>query len=396
MPSQGRLKTSSTEQLNEAVIINELERRYYLYVVGGDYEKLFYVFESAGKNEEGQSFEQMTRVKLDVEVPEADRKYQTEKNSADPVYKHMLDYMLKQRIHNKLERDSVLETCQELATLKPIWQGFCSNTTFGPDLFDFIDEHTWLKGRLTTISKSPQFIKMLNLSPSKSLQDNLETIGYPLFIWLLPRVCGESIYEHLHPSIRPVFSRLRHYSRFLSGALGTLAVNGNVKNEEKWIIYMLGAISMVPNAILINTINTELCNLIEQQKKAVAGTPDEEQKLKVLSNFEFSGEILRDVLSMDEFIKPQLLEELELKHFDPSPYILGFSEETSHISTIYFQARAYAIYRQLYRTGRIHAKETAVFLKKYKINKRILFMLNETDFTDVQAHVDLHKKLLGD
>lgn len=395
MPLQGTLTNHDDALFNEALIVSELERRYYLYLVGGEYEKLFYAFEPSDGDEDEHAFQKMTRIKLDVEVPEAQRKGQGRQNCADPVYKNMLDYMLKQRINVKIERDDFIHSCQEVDILKTIWQGFGKTTLFEPEIFSVVNQQDWLVARFEKVIENKQFVRQFNLDPTKDLEANLKIIGYPLFILLLPRLCGDVIYERMHPILRPLFSKIRSFSRCVSGAIGTLALSESIQRQNKWMVYMLGAISMFPSVMLINAINEELNHLITQQKESIRGTPEESVKMNVLDHFEFSGDFLMDILRLDEVIKPHLLEELELKHFDPSPYILGYAEDDANISTIFFKSRAYALYRQLYRTGRIHTHETAIFLKKHKITKRTLHALNELDFTDIQVHLELHKKLLG-
>ncbi len=73
---------------------------------------------------------------------------------------------------------------------------------------------------------------------------------------------------------------------------------------------------------------------------------------------------------------------------------MGYSQN-EHVANIFFQARAYAMYRNLFKTGRIHPHETAIFLKRNKINKQLLHKLNEMDLSKLQTHIALHHKLLA-
>ncbi len=396
MPQHGVGNRQVQERYDEALIVSELERRYFLYVVGGEYEKMFYTFdESNDENSKGQLFQRMTRIKLEVEVTEAERKRQSQRAFGDPDYKSMLDYMLKHRINTKIESDSFLHSCREVTTLKPIWQEFGNQTLFDDKVFSLLEEYPWLSEKIDSALRDPQLISLLNLDPKQALANKLKTIGYPLFIWMLPRFCGDLIFERLHPSLRNIFIRMRKFSRFVSGAIGTLAMTESIDRKNKWMIYMLGVINVLPAIMLINLINTEMLKLIAQQRKSLDNLPNPDAKLQVLNNYDFSGDNMRELLSLEEFIKPHLLESLELKHFDPCPYLLGYAGDDANISTMFFQARAYALYRQLYKTGRIHTHETAVLLKKHNINKATLHKLNAADLMSVESHIVLHKKLLS-
>jgi len=66
-----------------ALIINELDRRHYLYLIGGEYEKLFYTF-----SEDSEGKTQMERIRLDIEVSEAERQSVTLKKGAEAEYQN--------------------------------------------------------------------------------------------------------------------------------------------------------------------------------------------------------------------------------------------------------------------------------------------------------------------
>lgn len=394
MAQQG--KSLKEERYDEALIISELERRYFLYVVGGEYEKMFYTFdETGGEDAQGKLFQRMTRIKLEVEVSQAERKRQSQRSFGDPDYKSMLDYMLKHRINAKIESDEFIHSCREVTTLKPIWQEFGNQTLFDDNVFTLLETYPWLKEKIDSALSNPPLANLLNLTPSEDITSKLQALGYPLFIWMLPRFCGDLIFDRLHPSLRDVFIRMRKSSRFVSGAIGTLAMTESIDRKNKWMIYMLGVINVLPTIMLINLINEEMLKLIAQQKKSLGNLPNPEAKQQVLDNYEFSGDDMRELLSLEEFIKPHLLESLELKHFDPSPYLLGYAEDDANISAMFFQARAYALYRQLFKTGRIHTHETAILLKKHRIDKAILHKLNDANFMSVESHILLHRKLLS-
>lgn len=385
------------EFYNEALIISELERRYYLYLIGGEYEKMFYTFDgddTPGSNTQHQ--QNMSRIRLEVEVTEAERKRQSSHSWSDPEYKTMLDYMLKHRINAKLERDDFIDSCHEVSDLKPIWQAFGEKSVFDESIFELVEQHDWLVEQIWHFISRKQFVHQLNLKPEEDLRTNLKIMGYPLFIWLLPRWCGEIIYQRMHKSLRPMVNRMRQFSRFVSGAIAMLALDENISKKDKWMIYLLGIIGVLPNILIINIIDQETQNLLLQQRMSLKNQENSAAKLQVLEQYKFAGDATRDILTMDEIIKPHILENLELKHFDPLPYVLGYSIEEEKISRLFFQARAYALYRQLYKTGRIHSRETAIFLKKYSISKSLLKQLNESDLLALTTHINLHKRMLGD
>lgn len=379
---------------NEALILDELERRFYLYLIGGDYEKLFYTFEEDDQDNSDDTMRGMSRIRLEVEVTESERRNQSQESCADPEYKGMLDYMLKHRINAALEKEDLLGTSQEISDIIGFMRAFGSHTVFTDEILHAVQETSWLKEQIERFLAKDQILDMLQLTVGNNLAENLKVLGYPLFTWLLPRWCGEVMYKRIHPSLRATFNRMRQYSRFISGAIATLAVRQNISKKDKWMLYMLSAINMIPIILLLNIVNDELLKLLEQQKHGLSDAKQSDPKLNVLETFTFAGDGLRDIFSLDEILKPHILESIGFTHFDPLPYLLGY-QENEQVAAIFFQARAYALYRQLFKTGRIHPHETAVFLKKYKINKPLLALLNEADLTALSTHIKLHNQLLG-
>jgi hypothetical protein len=375
--------------------VNELERRYYLYLVGGEYEKLFYSFSPNDPNsKENKDNLNITRIRLEVEVTQAERKAQNQAKNETPEYKRMLDYMLKHRVNHKLESDNFLGSCHEFTDLKPFWQEIGGRVGFAVDDFERIQNIPWLVERITAFCARSDFKDTFKIYSNVSIKETLEVLGYPLFIWMLPKWMGEEIYRRLHPSLKPVLARLTSFGRKTSGAIATLAFNEHYNKKDKWILYSLAAINVLPLVLLISLFNQELCTLIDQQKKGLNSNESNSVKLSTLNNFKFSGDDLREVLAMEQIIKPFILEKLAFRHFDPEPYLLGFTENKDHISSLYFQARAFAFYKQLFKTGRIHPRETAIFLKRHKINKSLLSALNKIDLSSLSSQVALHDRFL--
>jgi hypothetical protein len=386
---------SEEQRFTEALVVNELERRYYLYLVGGEYEKLFYSFSPNDPNsKENKDNLNITRIRLEVEVTQAERKAQNQAKNETPEYKRMLDYMLKHRVNHKLESDNFLGSCHEFTDLKPFWQEIGGRVGFAVDDFERIQNIPWLVERITAFCARSDFKDTFKIYSNVSIKETLEVLGYPLFIWMLPKWMGEEIYRRLHPSLKPVLARLTSFGRKTSGAIATLAFNEHYNKKDKWILYSLAAINVLPLVLLISLFNQELCTLIDQQKKGLNSNESNSVKLSTLNNFKFSGDDLREVLAMEQIIKPFILEKLAFRHFDPEPYLLGFTENKDHISSLYFQARAFAFYKQLFKTGRIHPRETAIFLKRHKINKSLLSALNKIDLSSLSSQVALHDRFL--
>lgn len=386
---------SEEQRFTEALVVNELERRYYLYLVGGEYEKLFYSFSPNDPNsKENKDNLNITRIRLEVEVTQAERQAQNQAKNETPEYKRMLDYMLKHRVNHKLESDNFLGSCHEFTDLKPFWQEIGGRVGFAVDDFERIQNIPWLVERITAFCARSDFKDTFKIYSNVSIKETLEVLGYPLFIWMLPKWMGEEIYRRLHPSLKPVLARLTSFGRKTSGAIATLAFNEHYNKKDKWILYSLAAINVLPLVLLISLFNQELCTLIDQQKKGLNSNESNSVKLSTLNNFKFSGDDLREVLAMEQIIKPFILEKLAFRHFDPEPYLLGFTENKDHISSLYFQARAFAFYKQLFKTGRIHPRETAIFLKRHKINKSLLSALNKIDLSSLSSQVALHDRFL--
>lgn len=381
---------------NEALIINELERRYYLFLVGGDYEKLFYSFEPQDDNQEPEHNRlNISRIRLEIEVTQAERQAQRACKNGHPEYKKMLDFMLKHRINSKLESDEFLYSCREFSDLQPFWKELGGRSDFTADDFKRVEETPWLAKQILAFCQQQDFKNVFKIVPSMNLQDKLEALGYPLFIWMLPRWAGEVLYARLHPSLKPVLARLTSFGRKTSAAIATLALSEHYDKKEKWVLYSLAAINVIPLVMLISLVNEEIQTLMTQQSNALGKDPVNQKKLEVVNQFEFSGDDLRDILSMEQIIKPYILEHLDFKHFDPQPYLLGYSESDTHISSLFFQARAFAFYKQLFKTGRIHPRETAIFLKRHKINNAMLQELNKMDLSSLSNHVALHHRFLN-
>ncbi|GAB5381621.1 MAG: hypothetical protein Alis3KO_08210 [Aliiglaciecola sp.] len=383
---------------NESLILSELERRFYLYLIGGDYEKLFYTFDAGqGNNDLDDEQLNMSRIRLEVEVSQQDRLQKARENYADPEYKGILDYMLKSRINNKLEKqDDLFASCPELRDLQPILKSFGEHQEFDQALLKDINQIPWLSAQIKRFSQNPEYQNLLGLRSKGDTNEILSKLGYQLFVWLLPRFISEVLHAKMHPSLRDLVGRLRQYGRFTSGAIAKLVVRANIQQKDKWMIYMLAGISVVPLFLIINMVNAEINSLIAQQKEALLQEEHvDKNKLDVLDNYVFSSDAMREFLCLEEILKPHILEDLGFEHFDPMPYLLGYADQDSPLANVFFQARAYALYRQLFKTGRIHPHETAIFLRKHKIDKTLLHQLNEFDLTSIATHINLFQSMLA-
>lgn len=385
---------------NEAIILSELERRFYLYLIGGDYEKLFYTFEEGTVDDahEQSDDEQinMSRIRLEVEVTQQQRQNLVRGNSADPEYKGILDYMLKSRINNQLEnQEDILKTRQQIEDIKPILKGFGKDTEFNETLFQDIEAVPWLTAQIKRFANNPEYDQLVDLPDKVNIRNILSSLGYPLFIWLLPRFVSEILHANMHHSLRPLVGRMRQYGRFTSGAIATLVQQEPGSAKDKWMIYMLAGINIIPLFLLVNLVNSEIKKLLDEQLASLEHDKvTNADKLAVIEHYQFSSDALRDFLCLEEILKPHILEDIGFENFDPLPYLLGYADDQTPLADVFFRARAYAFYRQLFKTGRIQPHETAIFLRKHQIDKNTLHQLNEFDLTSIVSHIKLHNELI--
>lgn len=380
---------------NEALILPELERRFYLYLVGGEYEQLFYSFDSVVSNHnEDTGLLGMTRIKLDVEVSQAARRNQSAKHAADRDYKQVLDFMLHKRINKRLEQqDDLLRSCPYIHDLLPILQEYGRPPGVAHQTISAVELVPWLREQVLTFCATSRYQKLFNIQQPKDIQHCLDTLGESLFAWLTPHFCAEALSRELHPSLVPVLRRLGLFGQFISGAIAGISLEQHVSTDNALKLYSLAGINGIPMTLLLFVINEELVKLLAQQRRALSGDDTDADKRAVLDNYSLSGDMLRDILVSEELIKPHVLESIGFTHFDPMPYLLGYADENAPMAQVFFQARAYALYRQLFKTGRIHPHETAVFLKKYAIDKNLLKRLNQLELSELNSHLKLHQRL---
>ncbi|GAA0858420.1 hypothetical protein [Aliiglaciecola litoralis] len=389
---------TESELHNDAIILSELERRFYLYLIGGDYEKLFYTIESNPVVEEQKASEtiSVSRILLESEVTQQQRLAQVCAGYADPGYKSKLDTLLAKRINDRLENeDDLLATCSQFKDLQPILISFGKDNEFNDAVFQKIEAIPWLVAQIKRFANNPEFQPILNLPQTNDVRAILKKLGYSLFIWLIPRFISEILHSNTHVSLRPLVARMRQYGRLTSGAIASLVVEEPADLQDKWMTYVLAGINIIPLFLLINLVNVELKKLLEEQLFLFKDVrEDNSDKLSVIENYHFSSDLLRDVLSLEEILKPHILEDIGFEYFDPLPYLLGYADHTTPLADIFFQARAYAFYRQLFKTGRIQPQETAIFLRKHRIDKSMLYKLNKYDLTSTASHITLHQELI--
>lgn len=377
---------------DEALIINELERRYYLYLIGGAYEKLFYVFSDTRAH---SNYSQMQRIRLDVEVSQAERQELANQHCCNVDYKNMLEYILKTRISHALEHEgSLLELATEVRQILPFLRSLTEEQRISNLTIENIYQLPWLKERIQTFLSTDESCQLLGLKQKSDFMDKLLIVGLPLFYWLLPRWVGEGLRSQLLPSLRQVFDKVRLYSRIMAGAIACLSVNAELDSHAKWRLHCLSAISVIPITILLSIIDNEVKQLLAAQQKNLSDAPSDDSRRQILANFQVPGELLRETLSMEQIVKPHILESLQLSNFNPIEILTGYADQQDEVANIYHQARAYSFYRQLYKTGRIHLHETAIFLKQYNISRQKLTLLNQQDLSDLAVQVNLLKQIL--
>lgn len=389
----------SSFHYNEAIILSELERRFYLYLIGGDYEKLFYTFEESHEDDTEHDVDEqvnMSRIRLEVEVTQQQRQILVRSNCADPEYKGILDYMLKSRINNQLEnQEDILKTCPQLVDITPILKRFGKDIEFNETLFQEIEAVPWLTAQIKRFVNNPDYDQLVDLPDKTNVRNILTSLGYSLFIWLLPRFVSETLHANMHHSLRPLVARMRQFGRFTSGAIATLIQQEPGSAKDKWMTYMLASINIIPLFLLVNLVNSEIKKLLDEQLASLENDKaTNADKLAVIEHYQFSSDTLRDFLCLEEILKPHILEDIGFENFDPLPYLLGYADDQTPLADVFFRARAYAFYRQLFKTGRIQPHETAVFLRKHHIDKCTLHQLNEFDLASIVSHIKLHKELI--
>jgi len=223
----------------------------------------------------------------------------------------------------------------------------------------------------------------------------ISQLPVPYIYWLLPRFIGENLSKTLHPSLKLTFEKLRLFSRIMSGAIACLSVRQNIAKADRWQLYMMASISLTPMTLLIIILNNEVVKLIDAQQKSLANHDNKESRQAILNSYQVNGEILHETFNIEEFIRPHVLESMDLGPFDHFQFLLGVSGGNQKVADIYHQARAYSFYRQLFKTGRIRTHETAIFLKKYNISREMMLMLNEQELSDFKVHVSFLKQMLA-
>jgi len=382
---------NSEASFETALIISELDRRHYLYLIGGDYEKLFYTF---SEDNEGKS--QMERIRLDIEVSEAERQSVVHKDGPDAEYQKMLDYLLKARVKKAIGREgNLINQCDQLTQLGPLLQSLGAKDMLSEKTLSIINDLAWLKSEVSAFLALPGMGKLFGVNPSKDPIDQIQQLPVPYFYWLLPRFIAENLSKTLHSSLKLTFEKLRLFSRIMSGAIACLSVKEKLAKEDKWQLYMMASISLTPMTLLISILNNEVQKLIQAQQNSLGSGTNKESRELILKSYQVNGEILHETFNIEEFIRPHVLESLALDQFDHFQFLLGVSDSKDRIANIYHQARAYSFYRQLFKTGRIRTHETAIFLKKYNISREMMLMLNEHELSDFKVHVSFLKQMLA-
>ena len=356
-------------------------------------KKLFYTFTESTK---GSDYSKMERIKLDVEVGQAEKLKLANHNCEDIDYRNMLEYLLKTRVNHVLENSiKLIDFCPEIAELSAFFRAFDQQRSMPNNAMQEIQKTPWLVDSIVSYLSSEEICQTLGVDQNQHIEDKLDSLGHPLFYWLLPRWLGDKVRNRLHPSLHQTFDKIRMYSRIMSGAIACLCAHTEINEKEKWQLHALSAISVTPIVVLLSVIDYEFKRLVQKQQESLSHSPSDRARQQVLSNFQAPGDLMRDVLSMEEIVKPYVLESLGLTNFNPIDYLSGYSDEKASERSIYYQARAYSFYRQLYKTGRIHTHETAIFLKQHDISKQKLVLLNKQDLADLNVQVELLKRLLN-
>lgn len=384
---------------NVGLVITELERRFILFLIGGEYERMFYSLVGSAKTDEhGLDDQELGRIRLEVEISESERRKLSEGKTEAPEYKRMLDYILNAKIKKQLEQtEDLLQLLPEFVDLLPILEHLPEDNKITDAHVEQIKKIAWLKAQIETFLRATQVRKAMNLPEGGSFEQLLKSLSFPQVAWLLPNWVAQEISERIHPSLEVTFRKVRFYGRIVAGAIGHLVASETAVSHHRWKFHALGGLNCVPLIMLLVLVSNSIDELLKQQSEILnkeVDDEDKELKLAILRDFQFSPDSLRDLLQMEEIVKPHLLEQVKIPGLDPIQYISGFGDEDDKIQTIFKQARAYAFYRQLYRTKRIKKHEAGTFLRRHNISKSVFEHLNGVELAALGNHIDILERLL--
>ncbi|MBD1388224.1 hypothetical protein IC617_02165 [Neiella sp. HB171785] len=394
-PTQPGTTPAIPDCYQEQIVLSELERRFYLYLIGGDYERLFYSFVGSSETDSnGNDQQELVRVRLDVEVSESERRQNFQSWCPDPQYRKMLDWMLTSRINARLQQqDDLLQVCPEMVDVLPVIRDIGCAKDFNRDLINHVAEVEWLSRKVRAFIDNPLHQALLGLSSSASFEQHLEEMGYPLFIWCIAKMIGEQINEHIHPSLKFTLSKVRYYGRIVGGTIVYLALQEGYDEIDKWKTYLLAGLSILPLGVLISLASFEIRELINQQQNALDGQSNTEFRHQILNHYSLPGDRLRHLIEQEERLKPLLFQAIGFTNFDPLKFITQSNKQRSNSQPNLFEkARAYAFYRQLYGTGRMKGHETLILLNSFGFSMDLLHQLNRMDLVSFTSHVELYAK----
>ena len=380
---------------NIGLMVSELERRFILFLIGGDYEKMFYTLTGGPELDDvGGNQQRLGRVRLEVEISEAEKRDKIRNKTSDPNYKGMLDFILTQRLKSHLESsEELIYNIPELIDVLPFLAKMPQDMKVSTKVISQLANIPWITPQIKKLLNNEQLKNVMQFADGANLQARIAKISYPQLIWILPICLAQEIQERIHPSLLETYKKVRFYGRVMGGAIGLLVKDCDKVSVAKWKLYALGSLSCIAMVALLCLVSDATKELISQQKINLKEPEKHVDKFSVLEKYAFSQDGLREILQLEDIIKPSILDSIKIEGLDPTQYISGFADEKSPESLAFQQARAYAFYRQLYRTGRIQKHEASLFLRRYKIDKKTLTKLNSIELASIGNHVQIFKDL---
>ena len=381
---------------NVGLVVSELERRFILYLIGGDYEKMFYSLTGDERQDEfGNTDQSLGRIRLEVEISESERRSKFRDSVTDPDYKGMLDLILSQRLKSFLvSGEELVNSVPEIVDILPFLRLSPKDNKIDEALCKEVCQVSWLVEQLKAFCANPKVQQAFGQPAELSIKERLMSLDFPHLIWLIPILMAQEIQGRIHPSLLETYKKIRFYGRVMGGAIGLLVQEHSHFGVAKWKLYALGALNCVAITVLLCIVSDGVKELISQQKLNLKDREAHKDKFEVLDHYHFNQDFLRDILQLEDIVKPSILDSIQIAGLDPSEYISGYNDATHPECLVFQQARAYAFYRQLYRTGRIQKYEAGIFLRRYNLSKNQFNKLNRLELASLPNHIQIFADLL--
>lgn len=386
-------KSQNIEPLNsDALIMNELDRRFYIYLVGGEFEQRYYSLLRGIKDDDqlGSGGQVMSRIKLDIEAEhEKERQNQARFAQApDADYQRMLEFIINKKLAHRVEKDEeLLIQCPVINDILPLIRLAFQSNIDAQAVFAEVHNIPWLSKAIMQFASNGNIAKHFQITSKDGIGQILQRVGPEFIICLLPRMFADEAQQFVTPGLSTAFKKIRMFGRMMASASMYLSKFSLKADLPVWQYGMLSSLNCLPLLLLLLTCSDTIEEEVRCQRNLLAADQDNDLKLSILNDICISDDHLSDLLQLDELIKPFLFESLEIKGFDLMEYVTG--NEKGQCRDVLTQARAYAFYLQLYKTERINKRETEVYLKRCGISEYVIKNLNSLNLLSWQTHYEL-------